>query len=296
MNDAFKYSSNESFSLDEAAMDWMISFNFRSDNEMGYDPSQDFELQEFQYQHRGFAKYVELAKLLGWKAIYNMNNIFYTEWTANGKNDDIIDKDRMLRAASEGNNINIAPLFHFWGHGPSPSLEADLQSLPIDPAIYNQLAAYYQLVPATQADFLPYRDRLLERKDPVHYDRINAAYNNYETENYAQQMRDQICDIITKYYPHNPPCDDITSSVNLTIDDECIVLHPNPMDGIFTLVGDFQNYTIQIVSQNGTVHQNLQGQSSPINIDISSLPSGLYFIRAFNNNNANLTIQKLNKL
>lgn len=206
-DEAFKYSSQEFLLLNEAAMDWMIAFNFRNNNEMGCDPTmEDFVCDELRYQHRGFAKYVAMAKLLGWETVYNMNNVFYNEWTANGVDNFEVNKDNILRAASEANGVNMAPLFHFWGHPPSASLKDDLDLLPPSPEIYNQLIEYYNVIPATQADFLSWRDLLLNWKDPVHHDRINEAYDNYDLENYAQQMQDQICNVLNIYFPNNAFC------------------------------------------------------------------------------------------
>ena len=296
IDDAFKYSSQEFLTLNEAAMDWMISFNFRNNNDMGCDPTMaNLVCDELRYQHRGHAKYADMANLLGWQTMYNMNNVFYNEWTANGMNSFIVTKDNVLEAASVANGVNMAPLFHFWGLAPSPTLKAELDLLSASPEIYNQLLAYYNLIPETQAEFLSYRDILLSRKDPVHFDRINDAYNNFEAENYTQQMRDQICNIIDLYFSGVAPCNSINSSINLEVDNSCINIHPNPTGNIFALEGDFQNYTIQVIAQNGTIEQELTGQASPILIDITNLPVGLYFIKVVNTNNTSICVQRIIK-
>ncbi len=88
---------------------------------------------------------------------------------------------------------------------------------------------------------------------------------------------------------------DPTVSFNLLIDDNCLQLFPNPNEGIFTISGDFQNYTIEIISQNGVVHQDLTGSNSPLTIDISALPTGMYFIRVLNTTNNQIALQKILK-
>jgi len=80
------------------------------------------------------------------------------------------------------------------------------------------------------------------------------------------------------------------------VDNDCLTLYPNPTYGIFKIEGDLQNYFIEILDVNGFVNQNLTGATSPIIIDISSLPSGLYFIRFTNINDNKLAVQKILKV
>ncbi len=82
---------------------------------------------------------------------------------------------------------------------------------------------------------------------------------------------------------------------DLEIDANCIQLFPNPNNGFFTIQGDFQNYSIQILSQNGMVFQELTGSESPISIDISALPAGTYFIRVHNTITNQLSFEKVLK-
>ena len=62
---------------------------------------------------------------------------------------------------------------------------------------------------------------------------------------------------------------------------EFIKIFPNPTTGMFTIDGNFQNASIQIYTADGRVYRNLSQQHSPLQIDISHLPPGLYFIRAY---------------
>lgn len=56
---------------------------------------------------------------------------------------------------------------------------------------------------------------------------------------------------------------------------------PNPTTGIFTVAGSFQGATIQLFTANGQLLEALSNQSSPLQMNLGNLPSGLYFIRAF---------------
>ncbi len=67
---------------DMAAIDWMVTVNFRNGNEMGKDNP-----QEFQYQPRGYAKYADLYKLFGKEIFYT----FYSDLNQYIQNNDEIE-------------------------------------------------------------------------------------------------------------------------------------------------------------------------------------------------------------
>lgn len=74
------------------------------------------------------------------------------------------------------------------------------------------------------------------------------------------------------------------------------LLYPNPTSGIVKVPGDFTNYTIQIVSSNGKLYQNLSGQNGPLEIDISTLPNGLYFMKIISGLTNDNCIKKIIKI
>ena len=73
------------------------------------------------------------------------------------------------------------------------------------------------------------------------------------------------------------------------------MLYPNPTSGVFTIRGEITNRTIQILSPNGKVYRDWSNQNSPITIDISNLPSGLFFIKVTNNLYGSITVKKIIK-
>ncbi len=85
------------------------------------------------------------------------------------------------------------------------------------------------------------------------------------------------------------------TSTDLTVVADMIELHPNPTAGYFSIKGDFTNYQLDIISAEGTIIEDLTGAESPIEIDISTLPAGLYFIRVLNMLNSELSFQKIIK-
>lgn len=82
---------------------------------------------------------------------------------------------------------------------------------------------------------------------------------------------------------------------DLVIDDNCMRLFPNPTAGFFKIIGDFQNFNIQILDISGAVYLDLSNQSSPLDIDLNSLPQGVYFVKVFHQSNNQLSIQQIIK-
>ncbi len=68
------------------------------------------------------------------------------------------------------------------------------------------------------------------------------------------------------------------TQVRYHIRDQCISMGPNPFTDQVVIDGDFSNAMIQILDGNGTVVQDLSNASSPLTIDLGSLPNGLYFL------------------
>lgn len=98
----------------------------------------------------------------------------------------------------------------------------------------------------------------------------------------------------------NPPIvvvftTNLISSVDAYLGDDEIVVYPNPTDDIFEIRGPISNYTIQVLDSAGSVYQSFNSNSEVLNVDISSLPNGMYFIRIVNKNNVNVLMEKIIK-
>ena len=71
LDTAFKYSAFQKLTIDQTAIDWIITDNFRNNRIIDCDPTMDPGVcHEVRYQHRGHAIYAEIADLFGWDAIY----------------------------------------------------------------------------------------------------------------------------------------------------------------------------------------------------------------------------------
>lgn len=85
------------------------------------------------------------------------------------------------------------------------------------------------------------------------------------------------------------------ASRELEITDGLLQLYPNPSSGVFTITGDVTNHRIEIFSANGNLCQILSNRSSPVEIDISNLPSGLFFVKTVDVLNGSVTVKKIIK-
>jgi len=87
----------------------------------------------------------------------------------------------------------------------------------------------------------------------------------------------------------------VNNTPHIAAENNYIEIFPNPTNSIFTITGTLQDYTIQILDSNGNVHQTLAPVGNTLTIDISNLPSGLYFVTVTNNSNSNLEVKKIIK-
>jgi autotransporter-associated beta strand protein len=141
-------SGNTSRTLDNTAVAWMCVFNF-SPREV------PMASGEKAYQHKGHAKFMDVARLYGWNGLDaywrsfmedDANSISYGTGT-----------DDLLLRLSRHVGKDIRPLFHFWGIYPqNPTTLANAiaaENIPADPAIRDLLLHYNTLVPADNTAF-----------------------------------------------------------------------------------------------------------------------------------------------
>ncbi|MDF7824789.1 M60 family metallopeptidase [Pontiellaceae bacterium B12227] len=170
MNRKFDWSLDQAFgsainnmkhlSLDEVAVMWMVTENFRQGNEMNHSNRPG---DEFKYQHRGFGKYVEIANLFGWEALGRFWHADSENWKPGDKvpqNNDPVD-DRILRL-SKAAGADLTPLIHFWGIQPEnpKALAKAMRKEGLEPSrkIYDRLQHYKTLIPMDHAGFKAHTD------------------------------------------------------------------------------------------------------------------------------------------
>lgn len=202
----------DSVSLDQAAIMWMVTENFRQGNPMDISNS---EANEVRYQHRGYAKYVEMVHLFGWEVLekfWQSNHADYAKGIEYPRNADPTD-NRILRL-SQNAGADLTPLVHFWGVQPAdgPTLKSDMARQGLKPSlqIYERLLHYQAIIPMNNAAFAEHA-RIVNPKgirsggSPLYgtgwYHATLPTYNQAHGE--AAQAALQA--IIDTYFPDGPP-------------------------------------------------------------------------------------------
>ncbi len=141
-------STNTFRTINNTAVAWMCVFNF-SPREVPMDDS------EKAYQHKGHAKFLDIARLFGWTGLDNFWKSFMQD-NANGVSYGSGTDDLLLRLSRHVGK-DIRPLFHFWGiHPQNPSALAAAMAaanIPTSLQIRDQLLVYKSLIPANNAAF-----------------------------------------------------------------------------------------------------------------------------------------------
>lgn len=87
-----------------------------------------------------------------------------------------------------------------------------------------------------------------------------------------------------------------TPTDNVLLENNAIVLYPNPNLGTFEITGLLDNYTIVIIDTNGNIFQTIDNQSDSTVVDITDLPNNTYFIQIQNENNQTLWLERVVKI
>ena len=175
---------------------------------------QNMAFQQGSYRPRGHADYAEYVEMFGLSALQDFNrqiNIEMdgldwdtTNWphgrTTHNANNRIL---RLSRAAG----VNVAPLFHMWGHAPSnlSDLNTSLanEGLGQSVKIYDRMVLARNSVPLSQAQWnavdIRMRDFLNEARGPW-----AELRSNYDVAR-GQAAVDRIQELIDLYFPNGRP-------------------------------------------------------------------------------------------
>lgn len=125
--------------------------------------------QQYQYQHRGYAKYADIARLFGWEAY---TRAYYTENAnfeagATGPGSSLAGSGYQARTLrlSIAAGVDLTPLIHFWGIFPlePAALSAQMQSHGLGPStkVHCLLLRYRSLIPVDNAAFNDFFEHIL---------------------------------------------------------------------------------------------------------------------------------------
>ena len=194
------------YTVDESAVHWMITENFRNGAEMSTKEEQD----EFQYQHRGYAKYADIARLFGWDALrdfYRQQNLDI-EGGIDRNPAGLDPTDNRIRLLSVAAGVDLTPLIHFWGiHPVDPSaLRTAIagEGLPASEDIKLLLLRYRDLIPADNAAFNQHYQDIWpsqpEGGNPVYGYGWYNAWKDVWDESHAEATRQSLDNIIALYF------------------------------------------------------------------------------------------------
>jgi len=291
LDTAFKYSAFQKLTMDQTTIDWIITDNFRNNIAISCDPTMHPSVcHEVRYQHRGHAIYIEIADLFGWDAIYKTHKIFYDEWKINTQKDwgfmgmvngNQISDDELILAASNAKNINMAPLFHFWGRQPSEELANQLKNLPESKEIYCRLQYYKSMAPTDLSSFQTWYDANYVSVGGVQQVRYDYAINNFDTDNYGSDIQAQINLIINTYFSSEIDCNPPPLYIENNFSNNG--LYPNPVNNKLSLdLTKFSHQTVNlsITDLSGKKMNNISVQGGKVAVlDVSKYNSGIYLIR-----------------
>jgi len=85
------------------------------------------------------------------------------------------------------------------------------------------------------------------------------------------------------------------SNADMHVSQNCIQIFPNPVANLFTITGDMNFYSIEILNAVGQIQQVINPIGNTHTVDVTTLPAGLYFIRVRNSTNTLIDVQKIIK-
>ncbi len=284
-------------SLDQGAIMWMVTENFRKGNPMDISNS---ERNEVRYQHRGHGKYVEIARLFGWDVLssfWRSVHQDYLQGITYPTNTDPTD-NRIFRLSVYA-GCDLTPLIHFWGiHPVNPySLKAALANAGLKPSkkIYDRLVHYLTIIPMNNQEFrdharVIYPAGIGQGSSPLYGEGWYYTWLPQYNISHGAEARKALQDIIGLYFPDGDP--GFISSAKESGYQNLPMVYPDSASDVLHLKGVVSVARIEISDLNGKlIHETT---STGDDLDISFLKPGIYLIRLKVNNQ--ILIQKFIKL
>ncbi|MGB0413404.1 MAG: M60 family metallopeptidase [Coraliomargarita sp.] len=213
LNTAFgKSFHKETVSLDQAAIMWMVTENFRAGKPMDITNS---EQNEVRYQHRGYAKYVEIVHLFGWQVLedfWHSVHLDYLKGIQYSRNNDPAD-NRILRMSKIA-GVDLTPLVHFWGIQPDDAitLKREIENAGLQPSarIYDQLKHYQRIIPMNTEAFaahakVVYPKGIRAGKNPNYGEGWYHTWLPNYNASHGEAAQQALQTIIDTYFPNGRP-------------------------------------------------------------------------------------------
>ncbi|MCS5648797.1 MAG: M60 family metallopeptidase [Dehalococcoidia bacterium] len=210
--------SHANYTVDDAAIHWMITENFRNGNPMD---NSNTTLDEFRYQQRGYAKYGDIARLFGWQALkdflYQENLDFnagkLTCFESPVCRDGLAQVDSRILRLSKAAGADLTPLIHFWGVHPDNSTAlaqaitaAGLDNSTISSIVRDKLVYYGGIAPINNAQFNTHFETVFPGRPSncasPHY---GCGWYNVWTdkfnESHGSQITTRMQSLLSQYFP-----------------------------------------------------------------------------------------------
>ena len=213
---AKSFGGNDRLTREQSAMNWMVTPNFRAGKAMDISNT---EKDEVRYQHRGHAKYVEVAALFGWTALEN----FYKEenrvadLATKPASDGLNDVDSRIFRMSKAAGADLTPLIHFWGVQPVDGVKLAKAvagaGLKASPEIYDRLVKYQSIIPMTNAAFKLHAsvffnkpaDKISNGPSPDYGEGWYYVWLNKYGPSEGEAAQIAMTNIVKKYFPNGRP-------------------------------------------------------------------------------------------
>lgn len=200
-------------SLDQAAIMWMVTQNFRDGKPMDISNS---ERNEVRYQHRGYGKYIEIAKLYGWETLEKFWKSYQLDYLKGqqpkDRNADPVDS-RILRLSKHA-GADLTPLVHFWGVQPDKpvALREALAKDKLRPSakIYDRLNRYLTLIPMNREEFARHAETIYPKgirkgQNPNFAEGWYDVWLQKYDRTHGESARAALRRIIDTYFPEGRP-------------------------------------------------------------------------------------------
>jgi hypothetical protein len=205
------FNNNPQITRDQAAMNWMVTPNFRAGNPMDISNTTKDEVR---YQQRGYAKYVEMAALFGWEALDSFFRKENLDFIAQAPGDGLSEVDSRILRFSKTTGADMRPLIHFWGVHPqnAAALKSRIQAENLQPSklICDRLTHYKAILPANNAQFVAHGNAFFGGSIPAGGDPDYGSgwYNIWKTQyntSHGTLGKQAMQNIIDLYFPGGCP-------------------------------------------------------------------------------------------
>jgi hypothetical protein len=222
------FGDNPQITRDQAAMNWMVTPNFRAGKPMNISNTTKDEVR---YQQRGYAKYIEMAALFGWEMIDSFYLKENLDFIAQTPEDDLTSVDSRILRFSRTAGADLRPLIHFWGVHPDSAevLKTRINAENLKPSklICDRLTHYKAILPANNAEFLTHANTFFGGSIPAGGDPdYGSGWYNIWKNQYNSSLgtmgKQAAQNIIDLYFPGGCPTVDPAPVVSVTSQSICL--------------------------------------------------------------------------